>query len=118
MMDIDISKAGATTHLTCGTLEHNGHYAYVQQGLSYDNEKSVAKEIFDALEKHKPDPPGDGWKLVKITIADYKSWPIKKFYRVHVRYSFKKGDGESYEKEIEITPAQVKIVYDIFRAGV
>lgn len=115
MMDIDVSKIGATTIMSCGTT-NVGHYAYIQQGLSGNVEKEKEREIFDALAKYAPIPPSEGWLLIAMDLKDYKSFHNEKFYKVHVVFKFHREHGrEHYSKEIDIAWEDAQAIYALFR---
>lgn len=115
--DIDISKAEATTILSCGTTLC-GHYAFVQQGLSQGPERvgNHEKKIFDILKEFAPIPPGEKWELFKIDLQDYKS--STKFHRIHAEYFFTKpGERAKYSKETDLMPEVAATIYKIFSDG-
>lgn len=114
-MDIDVSKVGATTIMSCGTT-NVGHYAYIQQGLSGNVNKQDVREIFDALAKYAPIPPDEGWDLIGMDLSDYKSFHNEKFYKIHVVFKFHKDHGqERYSKEVGIAWHDVQTIYALFR---
>lgn len=114
MVNIDFSKAGATTILSCGTT-NAGHYVFIQQGVGSWTPNEIAKGIFDKLAKFAPLPPGKDWKLIGVDLQDYKSGG--KFYRIHANYQFRK-DKAKYSEEIDIIPEIATEIYKIFSEAV
>lgn len=114
-MDIDYTKAGTTTHMSCGTT-NVGHYVIAQQGVSG---MQCAKAIFENLSQYQPTPPGEGWKLGAIQIQDYKSYHIGEHYKVHLIFEFRKDHGkEKYIKEVSIELAKISEAYRMFQKAV
>lgn len=115
-MNIDLSKAASTTHLSCGTTTA-GHYVYIQQGLNSFVDEPFAKKIYDYLAEFSPMPPGEGWYLCAIKLSDFKSWHTKEFYRIHVEYEFR-AKNKKYFEEIDIMPTDAAKVYQLFSEAV
>lgn len=114
-MDIDFSKIGATTIMSCG-LTNVGHFAYIQQGLSGNADFQEVRGIFETLAQYAPELPKDEWELIAIDLKDYKLFHNAKFYKVQASFKFSKIQGpEYYIKEVNISWEDAQIAYALFR---
>ena len=110
-MNIDFSKSGATTIISCG-ITNAGHYIYAQQGVGSFAPNDYAKGVFDTLAKSAPNPPSNGWELCSIDLHDYKTGG--KFYRIHCEYHFRKARAK-YSEEVDITEEVSRKIYKSFQ---
>ncbi len=115
-MKLDLANAGSTTILQCGK-SNAGHYAIVQQGLNSFVSDDVGKVVFGILEEYAPVPPGEGWKLHSMEMADYKSRERGQYYKIYIKFNFSRND-ENYSNVVQKSPHECEEIYDIFSKAV